>query len=105
MGTSRKKQIDFSERLTYFLRPGMHVLALWEREDQYSGPLSGTQGRKRILSKNHRGTGIRELPGRGRGTCPVCGRTGVKVLYDGVVGEDKVKVCKSCRKAAKPAAA
>jgi RNA polymerase subunit RPABC4/transcription elongation factor Spt4 len=51
------------------------------------------------MSKAHRGKGIRELAAHGRGTCPVCGATGIKVLYE--AGEQKVKVCKPCRAAIK----
>jgi RNA polymerase subunit RPABC4/transcription elongation factor Spt4 len=51
------------------------------------------------MSKAHRGKGIRELAAHGRGTCPVCGATGIKVLYE--AGEQKVKVCKPCRAAVK----
>ena len=57
------------------------------------------------MAKTHRGTGIRHLYvdpngtvhqgeyNNGRGTCPVCERTGVKVLYEREVGEETVKVC------------
>ncbi len=51
------------------------------------------------MSKAHRGKGIRELAAHGRGICPVCGSTGVKVLYE--AGEQKIKVCKPCRAAIK----
>ena len=34
------------------------------------------------MAKNHRGTGIRELAAHGRGTCPICKSTGIKVLYE-----------------------
>ena len=51
------------------------------------------------MSKAHRGKGIRELAAHGRGTCPVCGTGGIKVLYE--AGEQKVKVCKPCRAAIK----
>ena len=34
------------------------------------------------MSKAHRGSGIRELLRSGRGTCPVCKRSGIKVLYE-----------------------
>jgi uncharacterized Zn finger protein (UPF0148 family) len=51
------------------------------------------------MSKPHRGKSIRELAAHGRGTCPVCGTTGIKVLYE--AGEQKVKVCKPCRAAVK----
>ncbi len=51
------------------------------------------------MSKAHRGKGIRELAAHGRGTCAICGATGIKVLYE--AGEQKVKVCKPCRAAVK----
>jgi len=51
------------------------------------------------MSKAHRGKGIRELAAHGRGTCPVCGATGIKILYE--AGEQKVKVCKPCKAAIK----
>jgi hypothetical protein len=66
---------------------------------------------RRNMAKTHRGTGIRHLYvdlngnvhqgeyNNGRGTCPVCERTGVKVLYDREVGESTVKVCKRCNTA------
>lgn len=48
------------------------------------------------MSKNHRGSGIRNLPLHGRGECPVCKRTGVKILYEQTVDGQTVKVCKIC---------
>ncbi|MBD3647187.1 MAG: hypothetical protein HUJ31_06970 [Pseudomonadales bacterium] len=49
------------------------------------------------MSKSHRGKGIRNMPARGRGTCPVCKATGIKVLYDKKLkGDITVKVCKRC---------
>ena len=51
------------------------------------------------MSKAHRGTGIRDLVKSGRGKCPVCKRTGVKVLYENEINEKKIKVCKECNKA------
>ena len=51
------------------------------------------------MSKAHRGSGIRDLTKNGRGACPVCKRTGLKVLYENTVGEKKFKVCKECNKA------
>ena len=53
------------------------------------------------MAKNHRGKGIRELPSRGRGECPVCKRDNVKVLYEQDAGEKKVKICKICKAAIK----
>ncbi len=63
------------------------------------------------MSKAHRGKGVRSKPGRGRGTCPVCKRTGVKVLYEREIDKVKVSICKICntskakKAAAEPAAA
>ncbi|MDR1388894.1 MAG: hypothetical protein LBJ31_02840 [Treponema sp.] len=51
------------------------------------------------MSKAHRGKGIRELVARGRGECPVCHRSKVKVLYELEGGALKVKVCKTCKAA------
>jgi len=51
------------------------------------------------MSKAHRGTGVRELVKSGRGACPVCRRTGIKVLYENEVNEKKIMVCKECNKA------
>jgi RNA polymerase subunit RPABC4/transcription elongation factor Spt4 len=51
------------------------------------------------MSKAHRGKGIRDLFARGRGTCPVCGAGGIKLLYE--AGEQKIKVCKPCKAAIK----
>lgn len=53
------------------------------------------------MSKAHRGTGIRKEPNHGRGTCPVCGKTQIKILYDQDVDGKKVKVCKVCKAALK----
>ena len=54
------------------------------------------------MSKAHRGKGIRELPSRGRGGCPVCKRERIKVLYEQDAGEKgKVKICKTCKAAVK----
>lgn len=63
------------------------------------------------MAKTHRGSGIRHLYvdpngtvhegvyNNGRGTCPACGRTGVKVLYSREVDEQTFKVCKRCNTA------
>ena len=53
------------------------------------------------MSKNHRGTGLRSLPSRGRDECPVCHKTGIKVLYEVEIDGQKVKVCKFCNAAMK----
>jgi hypothetical protein len=49
------------------------------------------------MSKAHRGKGIRELPAHGRGTCPVCKRDNVKILYEQEISGAKVKICKVCK--------
>jgi len=48
------------------------------------------------MSKAHRGSGIRSEINRGRGECPACKRTGVKVLYEVTLDGEKAKVCKPC---------
>jgi len=53
------------------------------------------------MSKSHRGKGIREMVSSGRGTCPVCNRHNVKILYEQDAGEKKVKICKTCKAAIK----
>ena len=42
-----------------------------------------------------------ELFAGGRGTCPVCGASRIKLLYEQDAGEQKVKVCKLCKAAIK----
>lgn len=49
------------------------------------------------MAKNKRGKSLWNLPSRGRGTCPVCASTRIKLLYirtraNGV----QIKVCKKC---------
>jgi hypothetical protein len=57
------------------------------------------------MSKAHRGKGIRDLAFRGRGSCPVCSRKNIKVLYEQEVGEGetktKIRICKTCKAALK----
>jgi ferredoxin len=53
------------------------------------------------MSKAHRGKGIRELFAHGRGSCPVCSRNNVKILYEQDAGDKKIKICKTCRAAVK----
>jgi hypothetical protein len=53
------------------------------------------------MSKAHRGKGIRDQFAFGRGECPVCSRSNVKILYEQDAGDKKVKVCKVCRAAIK----
>ncbi len=50
------------------------------------------------MGKQRRGKGIRHLLRRGRGTCPSCGTTAIKLLYDRPTADGgKTKVCKRCR--------
>ncbi len=67
------------------------------------------------MSKNHRGSGIRSLPAKGKGTCAICGKTDIKVLFEKDIDGKTVKICKFCNanlknkakkeaRAAKPAA-
>ena len=51
------------------------------------------------MSKAHRGSGIRKLPMAGRGLCPVCKRSKVKVLYEQEINGKKLAICKQCRAA------
>ncbi len=53
------------------------------------------------MSKAHRGKGIRELFAQGRGECPVCKRNNVKILYETDAGDQKFKICKTCKAAIK----
>ena len=46
------------------------------------------------MSKNHRGRELKEQPNRARGTCPVTGQTGVKLLYEAEVDGQKTMVSK-----------
>jgi hypothetical protein len=49
------------------------------------------------MAKNHRGKGIKNLPNHGRGECPVCHRTGIKITRELKVSDKTLKVCKICR--------
>ena len=53
------------------------------------------------MSKSHRGKGIRGLFAHGRGECPVCKRRNVKILYEQDAGDQKLKICKTCKAAVK----
>jgi len=53
------------------------------------------------MSKAHRGKGIRDQFARGRGECPVCQKSNVKVLYEQEAAGQKFKICKICRAAIK----
>ena len=49
------------------------------------------------MAKNRRGKGIIHLYNRGRGKCPLCERTGVKLLYNITREGEQITVCKRCR--------
>jgi len=49
------------------------------------------------MSKAHRGKGLRDVAASGRGLCPVCGRSAVKIVYEQEIDGNKVKICKTCK--------
>ncbi|WP_081765488.1 hypothetical protein [Paenibacillus pini] len=52
------------------------------------------------MAKTKRGRILWSLPSRGRGTCPVCSATRIKLLYPRTdANGTAVKVCKRCYKA------
>ena len=51
------------------------------------------------MAKSHRGKGLRTQVRHGRGLCPLCKRTAVKVIYDAQVKDKTIKVCKTCKAA------
>ncbi|GHV85962.1 hypothetical protein AGMMS50230_15700 [Spirochaetia bacterium] len=51
------------------------------------------------MSKAHRGKGLRDQVSWGRGTCPVCKRDNVKILYELEADGNKIKICKTCKAA------
>jgi hypothetical protein len=51
------------------------------------------------MAKGHRGKGLATLVRQGRDTCPVCKRTGIKVVFEVTVKEKQIKVCKTCKAA------
>ena len=53
------------------------------------------------MSKPHRGKNIRDLFAHGRGDCPVCKRSRVKILYEQEAEGQKFQICKICRAAVK----
>lgn len=53
------------------------------------------------MAKAHRGAGIRDQVSNGRGSCPLCKRTGIKVMYEREANNKKVVVCKQCEAALK----
>lgn len=51
------------------------------------------------MSKKNRGKGLWNLTSRGRGTCPICNTTRIKVLYQAILKDGQnLTVCKRCRK-------
>ena len=48
------------------------------------------------MSKNHRGSGIRSMEAHGRGTCAICKKENIKVLFETTIDEQTVKICKFC---------
>lgn len=48
------------------------------------------------MSKVHRGKGIKSILNRGRGECPMCHTTGIKLLYENEIEGEKKNVCKLC---------
>jgi hypothetical protein len=54
------------------------------------------------MAKPNRGKNLNDLPSHGRGECPVCKRSSVKILYEQQVAEGKkIKICKTCKAAIK----
>lgn len=47
------------------------------------------------MAKTKRGNNIKKIP-NWRGTCPICERTGVKLLWDKLSENGTLKVCKIC---------
>ena len=50
------------------------------------------------MAKPNRGKSLNSLPANGRGTCPVCNRTGIKVIRETKINEQTIKTCKECFK-------
>ena len=40
---------------------------------------------------------MKDQVSQGRGTCPVCKRTAVKVVFEAQVKDKTIKVCKTCK--------
>lgn len=53
------------------------------------------------MSKAHRGKGIKDIHNHGRGVCPACKKSGIKLLYEQEIDGAKTKICKICRAAIK----
>lgn len=55
------------------------------------------------MAKTKRGKALRNMPSRGRGTCPVCGATRIKLLYSRTATSgSSIQTCKRCFKAEQP---
>ena len=50
------------------------------------------------MAKTHRGAGLKEQVKKGRGVCPVCKRSAIKLLYEVGEEDNKQMVCKECSK-------
>ncbi|MCL2063643.1 MAG: hypothetical protein FWG98_04660 [Candidatus Cloacimonetes bacterium] len=50
------------------------------------------------MAKPNRGKTLKTLPSRGRSTCPLCKRTGIKVIRETKIDEQTIKTCKECFK-------
>ncbi|WP_081667031.1 hypothetical protein [Paenibacillus pinihumi] len=51
------------------------------------------------MAKTKRGRALWTLPSRGRGTCPICSSTRIKLLYSRMNADGQtIKVCKKCSK-------
>ena len=50
------------------------------------------------MAKTKRGKGLINTPNHGRGTCPICKATGIKLLYSKEIDGKSLKVCKRCEK-------
>ncbi|UVI32872.1 hypothetical protein [Paenibacillus spongiae] len=49
------------------------------------------------MAKTKRGRALWNLPSRGRGTCPICSATRIKLLYPRAKTDGtQLKVCKRC---------
>lgn len=49
------------------------------------------------MSKAHRGTGLRKTVNHGRGLCPLCKNSNIKVIYEYDLEGKKVMICKFCK--------
>lgn len=50
------------------------------------------------MAKRYRGKSLKKLPHKGRGECPLCKRTRIKLLYPYRTDSNPVfNVCKNCR--------